>query len=139
MNAAKWWMTVGGVLMVIMGGLGLLATHVVGPAPDAILRMNTMHAGAHLLGGLIAIANGLGLTGTARSNATIAYGALFLVAFVVNLASPDLWGMMPDAPANLGIHVMHATVGVLSVVTGILDRPSVSNASRPAVPGSHGI
>ena len=71
MNAAKWWMTVGGVLMVIMGGLGLLATHVVGPAPDAILRMNTLHAGAHLLGGLIAIANGLGLTGTARSNATI--------------------------------------------------------------------
>jgi hypothetical protein len=109
-----------GVLMVLMGGLARLDTALVGSAPDALIRMNSMHGAVHALGGLLTIAAGLLLRGRALGVAALGYGALFVFGFVSNLVSPDFFGMMPDAPANAGVHAMHATVALLSLAAGYL-------------------
>lgn len=129
---ARWWMTVGGVLMIVMGLLAVMDTSVVGSSPHALLAMNAMHGEVHALGGLIAIAIGLGLSGRARANATIAYGLVFLVGFVINVMSPDLWGMM-SVPANAGVHAMHLTVALVCLATGYLARSEVT-AYRATAP-----
>ena len=104
MQIDRLWMTIGGLLQLVMGIMGAMNTSLVGAGPNAVLAMNQMHGIAHAGAGVISIVIGLALAGSARANATIAYGVLFLIAFAVNLYSPDLWGMMSDVPANTGIH-----------------------------------
>jgi hypothetical protein len=117
--------------MVVMGGLAILNTPLVGMPPSALLSMNPMHGGVHALGGVIAIGIGLFLRGHARAYGVLTYGALFVFGFVANLISPDFFGTMPDAPANAAIHVMHALVALISVGTGY----AVLSAARPSQQG----
>lgn len=116
---AKYWMVGGGAGQVLMGLLGSMDTSVVGRSSQALLSMNMMHANVHALGGLVSIAIGLFLAGHSRAVATLAYGSLFVVGLVLNLASPDLWGRM-DVPANGGVHVMHATIALITLTVGYL-------------------
>ena len=121
------WLIAGvGAVQLVMGLVGAMNTALIGRS-GSLLVMNPMHGLAHTAGGLIAIAIGFALTGRARANATIVYGALFLVGFAVNLASPDLFGMMTDAPANAGIHVMHLTFAGLTLAAGLLARAAPSS------------
>lgn len=138
-TAARWWMAGSGVAMVALAVLARMDTTVVGTAPNALLRMNAMHGMAHAVGGLLTLGAAVALRPRGLAIATFGYGVIFAVGFALNLASPDFFGMMPDAPANAGVHVMHATVTVVSLVLGALAlrqsgaRPSY--ATRPT--GAH--
>jgi hypothetical protein len=109
-EAAKWWMAGSGIAMLAMGVLANVDTSVVGSASDALIRMNAMHGDVHALGGALTLLAAATLSGRRLGAAALAYGALFAFGFVSNLASPDFFGTMPDAPANLGVHLMHATM-----------------------------
>jgi len=128
-----------GVAMVALGVLARLDTTLVGAAPDAVLRMNAMHGLAHAVGGLLTLGAAAALRPRWLALATTGYGVVFVGAFVSNLVSPDFFGTMPDAPANLGVHVMHASVAAVSLALGALalqragGRPSY--ATRPT--GAH--
>jgi len=122
----KWWMVLGGAIQVLMGVLGVLDTSAVGSSSEAFLTMNMTHAAVHTLGGLLSVGIGLFLTGAPRSTAASLYGALFVVGFVLNVASPDLWGRM-DVPANTAIHIMHATIAVVTLATAYLARSGVEH------------
>jgi len=125
-NIDRVWMIAGaGVVQLVMGLMGAMNTTLVGRS-GSLLVMNPMHGSAHAVAGIIAVVIGFALTGRARATATIAYGVLFLIGFAVNLASPDLWGMMADAPANMGIHVMHITFAGLTLAAGLLARAAPS-------------
>jgi hypothetical protein len=99
----RWWMTVSGLLMVGMGLLAMKDTSWVGTGPDAVLAVNAMHGAVHAAGGLIALAIGLSLRGRALANATLGYGLL-----------------------------MHLTVAVLSLLSGLLARgPALVPSNGP--------
>jgi len=108
-------MFVGGIVMVTMGGLAALDTRLVGVSPNAFISMNATHGGVHAIGGLLALAAWMLLIGRLQAYAILGYGTLFVLGFILNVVSPDFFGMMTDAPANVGVHVMHATVATLSL------------------------
>ncbi|RLT27139.1 MAG: hypothetical protein DWI48_04425 [Chloroflexi bacterium] len=133
MQIDRVWMLVGtGLLQLVMGILGAMNTSVIGADSTAVLVMNQMHGMAHAGAAVISLLIGFALVGRVKANITLAYGALFLLAFVVNLASPDLFGMMRDAPANAGIHVMHLFFAVGTLAAGFLARVEVAPAREPA-------
>lgn len=133
MQIDRVWMTVStGLLQLVMGILGAMNTNLIGAGSGAVLAMNQMHGLLHAAAAVISILIGFALTGRAKANATLAYGALFLLAFAVNLASPDLFGMMRDAPANGGIHVMHLFFAVGTLAAGFLARTEIAPAHEPA-------
>ena len=130
MQIDRIWMLVGtGLLQLVMGIMGAMNTALIGTNPLSLLAMNQMHGIAHAIAGVISILIGFALTGRTRANATLVYGVLFLVAFAVNLASPDLFGMMTDVPANTGIHVMHLTFAVGTLLAGLAARVSVAEVT----------
>ena len=115
------WLLVGGLAMIAMGVLAVLDTPLVGMPQHAFMSMNAMHGEVHALGGVLAILVATFLRGSARAYAIFGYGALFVLGFVLNVMSPDFFGMMPDAPANMPVHVMHATVALLSLWAGYME------------------
>lgn len=117
-SAVGVWVLVGGVLMIIMGLAAVVNTPLVGLPPHAVMSMNAMHGEVHATGGLMAVLGALILHGRARAYGILGYAALFVVGFVLNVSSPDFFGMMPDAPANLPVHVMHAVVALVSLGAG---------------------
>lgn len=119
-TAARWWMAGSGVAMIALAVLARMDTALVGRASDALLRMNAMHGMAHAVGGVLTLAAAAALRSRGLAMATLAYGVIFAIGFALNLASPDFFGTMPDAPANLGVHVMHATVAAVSLVVGVM-------------------
>ena len=112
------WVVVGGVVMIVMGLLAVGDTSLVGLPQHAFMSMNPMHGLVHAAGGVLAILIALVLRGRARAYGVLAYGALFVLGFVLNVISPDFFGMMPDAPANAPVHLMHAVVAVVSLGVG---------------------
>jgi len=104
--------------MIAMGVLAALDTPLVGRPPDSFMSMNAMHGEIHALGGIFAVLIGLLLQGSVRAYGILAYRSLFVLGFVLNVISPDFFGMMPDAPANAPVHVMHATVALMSLGVG---------------------
>lgn len=129
-DVAKWWMVVGGGLMVAMGVLAMLDSNLVGTRPDALLTMTSMHGVVHLIGDLLSIGVGLVLTGRARANATLLYGALYLVGFALTMMSPDLWGHM-SVPANNAVHAMHFAIGLASLAAGYVARYETTTRLYP--------
>lgn len=119
------WVVGGGVAMIIMGLLAVRDTSLVGLPEHAFMSMNAMHGVVHALGGVLAILIVLALRGSARAYAIFGYGALFVLGFVLNVASPDFFGTMPDAPANTPVHVMHAAVALVSLAAGYGELTSV--------------
>ena len=118
-DVAKWWMILSGVAVLIMGGLAYVDSNLVGTRPDAVFAMTPMHGAAHAVAGLATIGIGLALSGRARAAATLLTGVAFMVAFALNMASPDFWGRM-DMPVNNAVHIMHFTMGVLSLAAGFV-------------------
>ncbi|TAJ16203.1 MAG: hypothetical protein EPO65_13665 [Dehalococcoidia bacterium] len=131
-DIAKWWMVVGGGLMVVIGGLALLDSNLVGTRPDAVLTANATHGAVHLAGGLLSIGAGLMLAGRARANAALLYGAIFMMGFFLNLMSADLWGHMSVA-SNKADHVVHFTFALASLAAGYVARYETS--TRPLYAG----
>lgn len=124
-DVAKWWMVGGGGLMAAMGVLAMLDSNLVGTRPDALLTMTSMHGVVHLVGGLLSIGVGSVLAGRARANATLLYGALYMVGFALTMMSPDLW-RHTSVPANNAVHIMHFTIGLASLAAGYVARYETS-------------
>ena len=118
-DIAKWWMITSGLAMIIMGGFAYVDSNLVGTRADAVLVMTPMHGAVHALAGLLAVGIGLALSGRLRAGATLLYGIGFMVAFALNMASPDFWGRM-EMPVNNAVHIMHFAVGVISLAAGFV-------------------
>ena len=123
------WLLGGGAAMVAMGVLAAVDSQLVGLPAHAFMSINAMHGQVHAVGGVIAILICFLLDGIARANAILGYGALFVLGFVLNVLSPDFFRMMPEAPANAPVHVMHATVALLSLGVGYVELRSALAAS----------
>jgi hypothetical protein len=74
----------------------------------------------HIATGVLALALAYGM----RENigtATIAFGALYLVVFVVTIISPTLFGIF-TVPVNAIDHVIHIGLAVVSLGLGYMAR-----------------
>ena len=119
-SLAKTWALIAGGVLVLVGILGFIPNPIVGGA-SAILATDTLHNIVHLGTGLLALVVYTNTTGRAKANALIGFGILYGVIFVAVLASPTLFGLF-SVPANLPLHVIHATLAVVSIGVGVMAR-----------------
>ena len=122
-DLAKTWMTVAGVVLVVVGLLGFIPNPLVGGA-NALLATDTLHNIVHLGTGLLALYIAFGLTGANRVNGTIGFGVLYVVIFVAVLVSPTLFGLF-QVPASPALHVIHAGLALVSLAVGYMARDRV--------------
>ena len=114
-----------GIVLVAVGLLGFLANPIVGdPANNPVFVTGSTHNVVHLLTGAIALFVAFGLSGARQATGLIAFGILYLVIFVALLASPTLFGLL--LPVNVGDHVLHFGVGIISVGVGLMARANAS-------------
>ena len=93
---ARSWLYLSGVILILVGILGFFPNPLVGP--EGLVATDNPHNIVHVLTGLLA----LGLAYWMRDDiglATILFGALYLVVFVVTVLSPSLFGIFA-VPVN---------------------------------------
>jgi hypothetical protein len=123
-------MIVAGVALLAGGLLGFVSGNPIASAdPNALLRVNAAHNVVHILTGLLALGIGFGLRGEALANATIGFGVLYALVFVLLLIDPTMFGLFADAPANAADHVLHLAIAVVSIAVGYMAR---QRTVRPA-------
>jgi hypothetical protein len=120
-STAQMWMTLAGIVLLAVGLLGFISNPIVGSASGALLPTDTLHNVVHLGTGLLALYIAFGLKGANQVNATLGFGVLYAVIFAANLLSPTLFGLF-SVQANTMIHVVHATVAVVSLGVGYMAR-----------------
>ena len=99
--------------------------------PNALLRVNAAHNAVHIVTGLIALGIGFGLRGETLANATIGFGVLYALVFVLLVIDPTMFGLFADAPANGADHVLHLAIAVVSIAVGYMARDrTVTPAQR---------
>jgi uncharacterized protein DUF4383 len=123
------WATLAGIILVAAGLLGFLNTSIIGDADNAIVRTGTVHNLVHLLTGLVALYIAFGLKGEQQATAVLGFGVLYVIIFVAVLVSPTLFGIFSVA-SNLAVHVIHATVAVVSLAVGYMARGTSSAMAR---------
>ncbi len=116
------WMVVIGTSLAAAGLIGFVSNPLASADPGALFRVNAAHDIVHIATGLIALGIGIGARGLALANATIGFGVLYAVVFVVCLVDPTLFGLFGDAPVNDADHVLHAATAVVSLGVGYLLR-----------------
>jgi hypothetical protein len=119
------WMTLAGVVLVILGLLGFIDNPLVGDSPSALLTTDTIHDVVHLATGALALYIAFGLRGLNQVNATIGFGVLYAVIFIAVLISPTLFGLF-QVPANAPLHVIHAALAVVSLAVGYMARSELT-------------
>lgn len=119
---AKTWALVAGGILVAVGVLGFIPNPIVGGA-NSLLTTDTLHNVVHLGTGILALIVYANTSGDAKANALIGFGILYGAIFVLVLASPTLFGLF-SIPANLPLHVIHATLAVVSIAIGFMARGS---------------
>jgi hypothetical protein len=120
---ARYWMIVVGVALLAGGLLGFIAGNPIASSdPAALLRVNTTHNLVHIVTGLVALGIGWALRGEALANATIGFGALYALVFVLVLVDPTLFGLFSSAPANAADHVLHLAVAIVTLAIGYMAR-----------------
>lgn len=124
---AKAWITVAGVVLVLVGISGFIPNPLVGSADGALVPTDALHNIVHLGTGLLALYIAFGMTGPNLVNGVIGFGVLYVVIFVAVLISPTLFGLFSVA-ANAVLHVIHATLAVVSLAVGYLARDSAGRA-----------
>lgn len=122
-----------GVVLVVSGLLGFINNPIVGPGPNGdgtgvILAANTIHNTVHLAMGALALYIAYGLSSSAQANGVIGFGVLHVIILVLLLISPTLFGLFGNIPANIGDHVLHVVLGVVSVAVGYMARGSSATA-----------
>ncbi|MGQ0848371.1 MAG: DUF4383 domain-containing protein [Actinomycetota bacterium] len=118
---AKTYITVVGVILVASALLGFTSNPFVGEAENALLAADALHNIVHLITGLLALWIGFGMSGDRLARGVIGFGWLYVVLFVVLLLSPDLFGLL-SIDTNLADHVLHAALGVVSLLVGMAAR-----------------
>jgi hypothetical protein len=126
-SAAKSWMTLAGAVLVLVGVLGFIPNPIVG-GNDALLTTDTLHNIVHLGTGALALFIAFGLRGRDQVNGVIGFGILYVVILVAVLISPTLFGLF-QTPANAVLHLIHATLAVVSLAVGYMARNNTSTAT----------
>ena len=131
-TTARYWMIVIGVALLGGGLLGFVTGNPIASAdPNALLRVNAAHNAVHIVTGLIALGIGFGLRGETLANATIGFGVLYALVFVLLVIDPTMFGLFADAPANGADHVLHLAIAVVSIAVGYMARDrTVTPAQR---------
>jgi len=122
------WMTLAGIVLVAVGLLGFLDNPLVGKASGALIPTDNTHNIVHLFTGLLALYIAFRLRGQNQVSATIGFGILYVVIFLAVLISPNLFGFF-DVPATAIVHVINATLAVVSLGVGYLARNSAPSRS----------
>ena len=123
---ARAWLYLSGVILIAVGLLGFFSNPLVGP--DGLVATDNPHNIVHILTGLLA----LGLAYGMRDNvamATMLFGALYLIVFVVTIISPTLFGIF-TVEVNAIDHVIHIGLAIVSLALGYMARGSVATAMR---------
>lgn len=120
-DLAKWWAAAAGIVLVLVGLLGFVNNPMVGAQPNALVPTDTLHNIVHLGTGVLALYIAFGLDGRARINGVIGFGVLYVVIFLAVLVSPTLFGLF-SVPANSVLHVIHATLALVSLAVGFAAR-----------------
>lgn len=126
---AKSWITVAGVVLVLVGILGFFSNPLVGSADGATVPTGTLHNIVHLGTGLLALYIGFGMTGMNLVNGVIGFGVLYVVIFLAVLVSPTLFGLF-SVPANAVLHVIHAALALVSLAVGYMARGAMGSDVR---------
>ncbi|MEO5885195.1 MAG: hypothetical protein ABIQ58_06745 [Candidatus Limnocylindrales bacterium] len=121
MNTVRSWATLAGVVLVATGLLGFLGTPLVGAADGALIPTDSLHNVVHLGTGLMALAIAFGTAGRTQVDAVLGFGILYVSIFAAVLVSPTLMGLF-TVPANVVIHVIHATVAIVSLGVALMAR-----------------
>jgi len=121
------WMTLAGIVLVIVGLLGFVNNPLVGSAPGALVATDSVHNLVHIVTGLIALYIAFGLRGLTQANATIGFGVLYVIIFVAVLISPTLFGLF-SVRANTAVHLIHAVLAIVSLAVGYVARSSMLEA-----------
>lgn len=127
-NLARIWALIAGGVLVLVGILGFIPNPVVG-GPNALLTTDGLHNIVHIGTGALALIVYTNTSGEAKANALVGFGILYGAIFVLVLASPTLFGLF-SVPANLLLHVIHATLAIVSVALGLMARGSYAMTAR---------
>lgn len=125
---AKSWITLAGVILILVGLLGFVSNPLVGNG-DALIPTGTVHNLVHLVTGLLALYIAFMLKGEQQINAVIGFGILYAVIFVVVVLSPTLFGLF-NYSANIYLHVIHLGLAVVSLALGYMARNAAISPTR---------
>ena len=118
------WATLAGIVLILTGLLGFISNPIA-YSTNAILIVDNVHNIVHLLTGALALGIAFGTKGQQQINALLGFGILYVAIFVLNLLSPNLFGIF-SVPANTPIHVVHAAVAVVSLGVGYMARTAAT-------------
>jgi hypothetical protein len=130
-NLAQSWITIAGIALVAAGLLGFVNNPLVGPS-TAIFATGTVHNLVHLITGALALYIAFGVKGEMQANAVIGFGILYAVIFVALLISGSLFGLF-EYPVNVGDHLLHAGVAIISLAVGWMARTSAMRTTTPSM------
>ncbi len=133
-SLAQGYATVIGVVLVLSGLLGFINNPFVGTGPQndgtgVILAANSVHNLVHLGTGALALFIAFGLRGEAQANGVIAFGVVYLLIGILVLVDPLLFGLFNPIRANVGDHVLHFALVIVSFIVGYMARGSSSTAA----------
>jgi hypothetical protein len=128
-SLARPWMTLAGIVLVVVGVLGFISNPIVGSSANAILPTDTLHNIVHIVTGALALYIAFALSGDSQANATIGFGLLYVVIFIAVFASPTLFGLF-SIPANGALHVIHAALAAVSLAIGYMGRGRDASYTR---------
>jgi hypothetical protein len=120
-SLAKTWITIAGVVLVLVGIVGFIPNPLVGSEDGALLPTDAVHNVVHLATGLLALYIAYGLSGANLVNGVIGFGVLYAIILIVVLLSPTLFGLF-SVPANAVLHLIHAALAVVSLAVGYMAR-----------------
>jgi hypothetical protein len=123
---ARWWLYLVGATLVVVGLLGFVSNPLVGPS--GLVATDNLHNAIHILTGLLAFGLVFGLRND-PGLASILFGALYAVVFVVTIFSPSLFGLF-SVPVNAIDHVIHVGVAVVSLALGWMARIRAAMAAH---------
>ena len=125
-NLAMGWIAIAGVSLLAAGLLGFVNNPIVGRA-DAIFATGTVHNLVHVLTGLLALYIAFMLKGEMQANAVIGFGILYGLVFVALIVSNNLFGLF-EYQVNVGDHLLHAGVAIISIFVGLMARTSAMSS-----------
>ena len=123
-SLVQMWATLAGIVLILTGLLGFISNPIA-YSTNAILIVDNVHNIVHLLTGALALGIAFGTKGEQQVNAILGFGILYVGIFVLNLLSPNLFGIF-SVPASTPIHVIHAAVAVVSLGVGYMARSAAT-------------
>jgi hypothetical protein len=97
----------------------------------AIFASDALHNVVHFATGLVALGIGLGMTEKRLARGITWFGILYLVLFVLLLASPTSFGLM-EVEVNSADHVLHAALGAVTLAVGLVALRQARSPREPA-------